>query len=404
VRRYFIKLQEKVDGYLREYPDRPNKAAALLALWNLRCMLRPHEEPTGMFLSGASRKKGDSGKLKLAFRLWGGQGDALIALNYLYHLRKLAGCENIVMDVFFEKKRFYDFFVERGDYIDNVYFHDDLWGKHYDVVMDILFFPDLVSCDFEKLERLSPTLASVMKKYQEFKKDNEKIFRNNPYSGTQAHIYSLCCGRKRIQEADIDGLLGVPPRFQITISVKDEAETLNKFGLGGCEFITMHRGADVVRKEADSVKVWPLEYYNELIRLLRKTHSRYILVQLGASGLYSQPMEGVDVNLVGKTNMEEVKALLKGAALHIDGEGGLAHLRSALRGGKSVVLFGPTPMEFFGYEENINIRAEGACAHWCEWVIDDWFTQCVNRTRNCMKALTPNMVMEQIREEWSDAA
>lgn len=39
---------------------------------------------------------------------------------------------------------------------------------------------------------------------------------------------------------------------------------------------------------------------------------------------------------------EKLKVILKHAKLHIDSEGGLVHLRHAIKGGPSVVLFGPT--------------------------------------------------------------
>jgi ADP-heptose:LPS heptosyltransferase len=43
--------------------------------------------------------------------------------------------------------------------------------------------------------------------------------------------------------------------------------------------------------------------------------------------------------------------------MHIDDEGGLVHMATAL-GTKCAVLFGPTPVGIFGYEQNINICAD----------------------------------------------
>lgn len=41
-------------------------------------------------------------------------------------------------------------------------------------------------------------------------------------------------------------------------------------------------------------------------------------------------MQNADVNLVGRTSMEELKSLLKNNLLYIDNEGELVHLRHAL--------------------------------------------------------------------------
>lgn len=83
--------------------------------------------------------------------------------------------------------------------------------------------------------------------------------------------------------------------------------------------------------------------------------------------------------------------------MHIDTEGGLVHLRHALGGGPSVVLFGPTSPQVYGYKENLNLRSD-KCSVPCEWVVDDWLTRCPRRTDKhlCMCSLSPEYVAEQI--------
>jgi SAM-dependent methyltransferase len=73
----------------------------------------------------------------------------------------------------------------------------------------------------------------------------------------------------------------------------------------------------------------------------------------------------------------------------VDGESGLVHLRRQL-GGKSVALFGPTPVEYFGYPENVNIVAE-VCGD-CMWMTEDWYV-------NCLKGLDKPACLESIRAE-----
>ena len=110
-------------------------------------------------------------------------------------------------------------------------------------------------------------------------------------------------------------------------------------------------------------------------------------------------IEGTDVYVVGKTTFNQVKILLKYASLHVDCEGGYVHLRQWLRGGTSIVLFGPTSSDFYGYENNINIHGTG-CSQPCEWLTKDWVTKCPRGFDNppCMYSISPEMVMNKIRK------
>jgi hypothetical protein len=64
---------------------------------------------------------------------------------------------------------------------------------------------------------------------------------------------------------------------------------------------------------------------------------------------------------------------LQHAARHIDNEGGLVHLARCF-GTRSTVVFGPTPIDYFGYEENQNIppSAYGGC--W--FITESWMSHC----------------------------
>jgi hypothetical protein len=62
------------------------------------------------------------------------------------------------------------------------------------------------------------------------------------------------------------------------------------------------------------------------------------------------------VNLIGNTSLEGLISLLRGSLGFFACEGGVAHLGSQM-GKKGVVLFGPTPPEFWGYPGNLNLTA-----------------------------------------------
>ncbi|MDR0680068.1 MAG: hypothetical protein LBF42_03535 [Puniceicoccales bacterium] len=72
----------------------------------------------------------------------------------------------------------------------------------------------------------------------------------------------------------------------------------------------------------------------------------------------------------------------------------MVHIKRFLSG-RSIVLFGATSADLFGYPENINITGPG-CKSWCEWVTDDWDRKCPRGFEEapCMASITPEMVME----------
>ena len=116
------------------------------------------------------------------------------------------------------------------------------------------------------------------------------------------------------------------------------------------------------------------------------------VVQVGAKGF--SRIEGCDTYALGY-DLEVAKYVLKDSLLHIDCEGGLVHLATQL-GTKCVVLFGQTPIKFYAYPDNINLSA--GCCHNCYWLTND-FTTCYRGQSEpeCMRAITPEMVMEAVR-------
>jgi len=177
---------------------------------------------------------------------------------------------------------------------------------------------------------------------------------------------------------------------------------LKNTGLENRTYITVQRGVDETCQSRKSTKLWPKTYYDELIRRIHAEFPSLAIVQVGRENPESD-LVGVDIDLRGKTGFEELKIVLKQSALHIDGECGMVHLTHAL-GGRSAVFFGPTSIDFFGYPENINVKAKDACPSWCEWVTDDWQAQCLRGfdVPPCMERLTPELFFEAIREHLHD--
>lgn len=335
----------------------------------------------------AFREKG----ISLAAFLPGGLGDDIISKRFLEALRELADWR-LCIDIYCSKQ--------------NRNYAEAIFQEHWYQIFDV---PELYECNMQnydialkadyilaidhvasaRLCKISPKLADMMVELQ-IRADKYALnakptceysihFARSRYLGWNAyvamghgllnyennhvHIPLQALGKKRFQE------LGLSPHYI----------TLN-YGWGTRNYL-----------KRLPAKIWPFGYYEELVRLLHSEFPQLSLVQLGTPGC--KAIDGVDFFLE-KENLETIKYVLQSSRLHIDCEGGLVHLATQL-GTKCAVLFGPTPISYFGYNDNINICA-GSCSN-CYYVYDD-FTLCARGLdeSECMLSLTPDYVMEQI--------
>jgi len=152
-----------------------------------------------------------------------------------------------------------------------------------------------------------------------------------------------------------------------------DAGALNKHGLVKGQYITISNGYDEDAQRPGNAlitKVYP--HFGDVAHLLKISRPDLKIVQIGSST--STLIQGADLNLINKTTLQEAATLIEHAALHVDNEGGLVHLASAL-GTRSCVVFGPTLADYFGYEGNINV-APRTCGG-CWWMEPTWMTNCV---------------------------
>ena len=151
-------------------------------------------------------------------------------------------------------------------------------------------------------------------------------------------------------------------------------------GLMTKRYVTVHHGFDskflpAKTRETDykSTKNISLEQWRQIVSLFRKEGVG--IIQLGV--LEEEKIEGVTHYLNGQTSLDETGLLIKHGLCHIDTEGGLVHLARAVHA-RCVVLFGPTPTEFFGYPQNINLEPSGCKACW--FVTKTWLIECPRHT------------------------
>jgi ADP-heptose:LPS heptosyltransferase len=118
-------------------------------------------------------------------------------------------------------------------------------------------------------------------------------------------------------------------------------------------------------------------------------HPDLTFVQIGTST--SEPLPECDRVLIGQTTLPTAAGLLANSALHLDNEGGLVHLARCY-GVRSVVVFGPTPSDYFGYPDNVNVEPV-VCGR-CWWLTRTWMEACPRHysTVRCMTEQPPEAV------------
>jgi hypothetical protein len=173
-----------------------------------------------------------------------------------------------------------------------------------------------------------------------------------------------------------------------------------RFGLAGTAYVTVHNGydPDFTISGQRATKCYP--HFGRVVALLRAQRPDLVFVQLGTST--SEPIAECDLDLIGRTSLPEVVGLLGGALAHIDNEGGLVHVAACL-GVPAVVLFGPTPSDYFGYPANINI--EPAVCGDCWWLTRSWMSSCVKgySVPRCLHEQKPELVVARAQHLFAPA-
>lgn len=391
--RFDTRVKLKLRTLESKYPNRTLKK--ILSLWWFCFMCLSDYCLKSLYIKKTSSK---NGKSKIAFNLKGGLGDIIIGLNYIYHFQKYCGSEKFEIDVYVSSSN-PKLFVSNihNDVIKNCYqgLCNDTAG--YVLVLDIMRFPEVLYYDKDIISKFSQ-LELLVKKYSAFIKKNYILIDNEPYLDSVGNRLCLNMGFKRINQPDIGKILNIGEEFAMPIPVINEKKVLEKYCINN-KFITINRSCG--DRQGQNPKLWPYEHYNTLVAMIKKEYPSIDIVQIGRTEQTEHIIKGIDKNLVGKTNFDELKVLLKNSFVHIDSEGGLVHLRKALHGGKSIVMFGPTQKEFYGYSSNVNIKAENVCPGDCEWLTSEWSLKCLKTgtTKSpCMEAITPERVFTEFEK------
>ncbi len=318
----------------------------------------------------------------IVFADGGGLGDVIIDCILVKKVKELVG--NRAYIVFGSK---YPEYIECLSLVDVAYLIGSEEEKAF-YEKDITLFLSMHNVAIV-LTMDEPVVQNISEQLYEYCLDCKKLFQSrfsgmaNNYRFTQ---YALLLGRNRIEQLDMHGILGISRSDDLQFRIPNAGmEYIKNIGLRDREFITINR--DIGNACCNSPKLWPIENYIELTCMIKKQYPKLKIVMVGSNS-FDEMVPFVDLDLTGKTTCEELLALMKMALIHIGGEGGLVHLRHFL-GGRSLVFFGPTNPQVFGYEENENL-CNNHCSTFCEWVTDDWYVSCIKKdVAECMRNIKP---------------
>lgn len=312
----------------------------------------------------------------------GGIGDLILALPLIQHFLEITGyC--IKINVYSSFPEIAKYFLPSIIALPTIpYFRRD--GNDFDYSISI---SDMVYFNKKPNTILPPSFQHLYNNWVNIFKDWELFLTTHPFNANDMAHKALRLGLRRWTLPFFSvGKEYEPYKFYEEIG---KIECPNKF-------ITIHDGFDATNhyKFERSTKSWSIVYWEKFVTLFKNEFPNIQVVQLG--GVKHKPIKNADINLAGQLEFTKTLQYLNSSFLHIDGDSGLVHARK-LFNKPSVVIFGSTNVEYFGYKENINI-APNFCGD-CWWKKSDWMQNCKEKYESpkCIDSVIPEEVFKKVK-------
>jgi len=243
--------------------------------------------------------------------------------------------------------------------------------------------------DLGRLARLAPAFVQAIAHYTKACKWRWDVFIHHQpgLDGAFAHT-AVALGLNRY--TFLQSLMGVAPGPLALPLVCDDT-IADELSARFERWITINTGFDPTFPTVSryATKCYPPQHWRHFVRAFKEKCRDVAVVQIGAKTSISIP--GVDENLVAATSLPQAAAILQRSIFHVDNEGGLVHVAASL-GTRSIVLFGPTSVKYFGYPGNVNLSSD-VCGD-CWWATDRWMDRCPKgyRQPRCLLELDPDHV------------
>jgi ADP-heptose:LPS heptosyltransferase len=333
----------------------------------------------------------NDGPLSVAARVSGGIGDYIVIARFLRDA--LARIPDIVLDVYASAPEaarfaFSSLPMLRDVFADSLF---DLLSDEYDLGLSLNQLA-IVHGDRARWSRLRQSLPmmEVCESIIRYRQKVDALIMHHPRLDNAVGQHAAFSNARR---RDFLHRMAQVRYGGDTFPLPCATDALQRFGLSDRPYVTVHNGFDTgfVISGDRATKCYP--HFDALVGNLKKARPDLTLVQIGTRT--SVPIPTVDLSLLQKTSLTDVVALLRGAQLHIDGESGVVHMASCV-GTPSAVLFGPTPIEYFGYPDNLNI--EPARCGGCWWITETWMDHCPRGFAEppCLAEIRPEHAVSRI--------
>ena len=356
-------------------------------IWVLQSSLLPWRLAAERRRLAAHRQQG---RLVIAVNAVGGLGDLIIIARCLRDLAKEA--EAFTFDVFVAAPDLAQWVFAAVPGFGRAYPDtlERLSTRNYDLRLRInqtvIAAPDTISWDrLRQAPRMLQTIRRLL--FLSRQTSLEPYISHHPRLDNGLARKAVYGGKSR--QDFLHWMLGIRYGGQ-SLAIEADAEALRRFSLTGRDFITVHNGFDpnFIVSGGRATKCYP--HFDATLAGLKAARPGLLIVQLGTTT--SEAIAAADLNLIGRTSLAEAAALLRATRLHLDNEGGLVHL-AACYGRRSLVVFGPTPSDYFGYSSNINVdplRCGG-----CWWIEESWMDRCPRGMKQpeCMFAQPPDKLV-----------
>lgn len=335
------------------------------------------------------------GMAKFAFCLQGNLTDYLVAANYIWHFAKNLLSSSGYIDVYCTSGSGYAHFVFEGNELVQHIFDSALEFfefSDYDLVVQLNPYPVVLRRDDYFLPRLAPKVVEYALVCERFRIFHEQLLGGSRFTENRPIVFQEIRGDNWIQAPDIERFLGASDDYQYVLPLPE-----------GRDLQIMEDKLPWVvlcSLSSESVKDWPETYWNSLRNWIVKTYAEHWIVDIVGieDNEYLVDWMRFEKKICTRLSLREMAVLLRESKLAVGTDNPLIHLRYAVHGGPSIVLFGATSEKAWGCPGNENLRGTG-CKHWCEGVTEYWRKRCI-RGRDmspCMASITPEWVIGEIR-------
>ena len=339
-----------------------------------------------------SRPLSDS-KIGIAFIMSGGFGDCIVGKKFVSSFLELVPADICHVDIYcsiemeFVSTLFSD--IKINSVSDQVPTHAEL--ARYDIVINPTNIIRFIRFNYGRVHGGYPKFADSVRKLAMFW--DKYLAFNNEYETCIHFARCKLMGYNAYTAYNMGGVIRIIDTFVNVPLSKSFIEKYSCLNLPQ-HYITINREwGDSKNITKVPAKIWPTKHYERFIELFHSVFPDIKIVQLGQG--HSGRLRGVDKYILGE-HIETVKFILRDAIFHLDSEGGLVHLATQL-GTKCVVLFGPTPVHYFGYKQNLNIVSD-VCKN-C-YYLDNDLRKCIRDLEHpeCMESILPDRVIEYVKD------